>query len=183
MKRMSCAFAGHRPEKLPWKHDEADERCINLKAALLSQIAELAESGVMHFLSGMARGVDLWAALSVLELRKHNPKMKLHCILPCTTQADEWSDSEREVYQKILQQTDSVVYVNREYHKECMLERNHFMVDHADMLLVVCGNTTVRRGGTAATIHYAQKMGKKIILLNPLSLDITCENMDNPKSI
>lgn len=59
MKRIICAFAGHRPEKLPWKYDEVDERCFNLKVALLSQIAELAESGVMHFLSGMARGVDV----------------------------------------------------------------------------------------------------------------------------
>lgn len=63
-----------------------------------------------------------------------------------------------------------------------MLEWNHFMVDHADMLLAVCDNTTVRRGGTAATVRYARKMGKKIILLNPLFLEIICENMDNPKS-
>lgn len=136
----------------------------------------------MHFLSGMARGVDVWSAISVLELRKENPKLKLHSILPCLTQTDAWSDSARDLYQRILKQADSIIYVSREYHKNCMLERNHFMIDHADMLLAVCGNTTARRGGTAATVRYARKMGKKIILLNPLSLDITCVNMDNPKS-
>ena len=33
-----CAFTGHRPHKFPWKYDEADSRCIALKAALTGQI-------------------------------------------------------------------------------------------------------------------------------------------------
>lgn len=30
----ACAFTGHRPSKLPWKYDENDKRCIELKAVL-----------------------------------------------------------------------------------------------------------------------------------------------------
>lgn len=140
MKGKSCAFTGHRPEKLPWKYNEADRRCIDLKAALFAQIRKLTDEGVTQFLSGMALGVDLWSAQAVLALRQGNPKQKLHCILPCMAQADAWSESARKQYHWILTQADSVIYVNREYHRNCMLERNHFMVDHAEVLLAVCSD-------------------------------------------
>lgn len=80
-----CAFTGHRPNKLPWYYDETASGCVALKAVLAEQIGLLAETGVTQFLSGMAEGIDTWAALSVLELREKNPAIKLHCILPCTS--------------------------------------------------------------------------------------------------
>jgi len=146
-----------------------------LKAALFAQIRKLTDEGVTQFLSGMALGVDVWSAQAVLALRQGNPKLKLHCILPCMAQADAWSESERKQYHQILTQADSVVYVSREYHRNCMLERNHFMVDHAEVLLAVCTDVNAQRGGTAATIRYARKEGKEIILLNPINLDIIRE--------
>ncbi len=79
----SCAFTSHRPHKFPWKYDEADSRCIRLKTALLNQIVRLMENGVTRFFSGMAEGVDCWAARAVLDLRIHHPELELHCILPC----------------------------------------------------------------------------------------------------
>ncbi len=121
MERKSCAFTGHRPKKFPWGYDETDARCIALKRALAGQIVKLADAGYTDFFSGMAEGADTWAALAVLALKKENPTLKLHCILPCEGQADKWSDSARELYYSILGQADSVVYVGREYSKDCML--------------------------------------------------------------
>lgn len=112
---------------------------------------------------GFTKGVDTWAALAVLALREKNPALKLHCILPCREQADKWSASARECYRIILEQADSIVYVNRVYRKNCMLERNRFLVDHADLLLAVYNGE--QRGGTAATVRYARKTGKKIVAL------------------
>lgn len=51
-----CAFTGHRPHKFPWKYDEADSRCVLLKAALTEQITRLADAGVTDFYSGGADG-------------------------------------------------------------------------------------------------------------------------------
>ena len=99
-----CAFTGHRPHKFPWKYNEADERCVALKAALTKQIIALVEEGVTDFYSGGADGVDCWAALIVLELRKKNPALRLHCILPHEGQADKWSNSAQERYYSILSQ-------------------------------------------------------------------------------
>ena len=84
----AAAFTGHRPQKFPWRYHEADPRCVALKAVLAEQIAALANAGVTQFLSGMAEGTDVWSALSVLTLQEKNPKVNLHCILPCREQAD-----------------------------------------------------------------------------------------------
>ena len=84
----SCAFSGHRPQKFPWKYHETDSRCVALKMVLMDQIRLLVNAGVTQFLSGMAEATDTWSALFVLALREKNPALKLHCILPCTTQTD-----------------------------------------------------------------------------------------------
>ncbi len=160
-----CAFTGHRPRKFLWGYDETDARCVALKQTLVEQIGKLVDAGYTDFLSGMAEGTDTWAALAVLALKKENPALKLHCVLPCEGQADKWSASAQELYFSILELADSVVYVSREYSKDCMLKRNRYLVDHAACLLAVYNGE--RRGGTAMTVRYARKMGREVIVLNP----------------
>ena len=169
----SCAFTGHRQYKFPWRYNEADERCVALKAALREQIIALAEAGITDFYSGGADGTDCWAALIVLELKKTNPALKLHMILPHEGQADKWSDSAQGRYHSILRQADTVEHVSREYYDGCMLDRNHRLVEAAGMLLAVYNGE--RRGGTAATVRYARKLERRIIILNPTSLEVDRE--------
>ena len=157
---------GHRPHKFPWKYNEMDSRCFALKAVLAEQITNLVEAGVTQFLSGMAEGTDIFCSEIVLALREKNPTIKLHCILPCKEQADKWMASSQDLYHSILDRADSIVYVSRTYHKNCMLERNRFLVDHAATLLAVYNGE--RRGGTAATMRYAKKMGREIIMIDPI---------------
>ncbi|MCI8677851.1 MAG: DUF1273 domain-containing protein [Lawsonibacter sp.] len=73
-------------------------------------------------------------------------------------------------YRSILDRADSIVYVSRTYYKNCMLDRNRFLVDHAAALLAVYNGE--RRGGTAATVRYAQKMGREIIVIDPIRVEI-----------
>lgn len=167
MNSKSCAFSGHRPSKFPWRYHETDGRCAALKAELAKQITRLAEAGVTDFFSGMAEGTDTYCAQIVLDLRKENPALNLHCVLPFEGQADRWSDSARERYHAILKQADFVEYVSREYYDGCMLARNRRLVDRAGILLAVYNGE--RRGGTAATVRYAQKMGREIIMIDPLA--------------
>ena len=169
----SCAFTGHRPSKFPWKNNEDDARCVALKAVLTEQIAALAEAGVRDFCSGMAEGTDCYCSQIVLTLREKNPALKLHCILPHKGQADKWSASSRDLYRSILEQADSIVYVNRAYYKNCMLDRNRFLIEHATVVLAVYNG--VRRSGTGATVNYARKMGREVIVINPTTLDIAHE--------
>ena len=143
----ACAFTGHRPAKFPWKYDETDSRCIALKSALAEQIRLLANVGVTQFLSGMAEATDTWSALSVLALREENPVLKLHCILPCREQADKWTASSRDLYRSIL--------------------------EHASFPLAVYNGE--RRGGTAATMRYARKLDREIIVIDPDTLHVIRE--------
>ena len=168
-----CAFTGHRPHKFPWRYNEADSRCVALKSAMTEQITKLVKDGVTDFYSGGADGVDCWASLIVLELRKKNPALKLHLILPHKGQENKWSDSAQERYHLILNQADSMKYVSHEYYDGCMLDRNHRLVETAGLLLAVYNGEW--RGGTAATVRYARKLGRKIFILNPITLKTMSE--------
>lgn len=170
----SCAFTGHRPHKFPWKYNEVDSRCVALKTVLMEQITCLVDTGMTDFYSGGADGVDCWASLIVLELRKKNPALRLHMLLPHEGQEDKWSDSAQERYHLILKQADSIEYVSHEYYDGCMLDRNHRLVEAAGTLLAVYNGE--RRGGTAATVRYARKLGRRIIILNPITLEAVEES-------
>lgn len=163
-----CAFTGHRPKKFPWGYNEADARCVALKKALAGEIAKLVDIGYTDFFSGMAEGTDVWAALAVLALKKDNPALRLRCILPWEGQADRWSTSARELYYSILERADNVVYVSREYSKDCMLKRNRYLVNHAALLLAVYNGE--RRGGTAMTVRYARKLRRKVVVIEPYQI-------------
>ena len=127
--------------------------------------------GVTDFYSGMADGSDVWLSQMVLDLRKENSVLRLHCFLPCKGQADKWSAAAQERYHSILEKADSVEYVSREYYDGCMLDRNHRLVEATGVLLAVYNGE--RRGGTAATVRYARKLGRGIIILNPITLEVT----------
>ena len=173
-----CAFTGHRPKSFPWKYDETATGCILLKEVLTERITALTDRGVTDWFSGMALGVDLWCAQIVLDLQKKNPALKLHCVLPCEGQADRWSDSAREQYHFILNRATSVDYTSHTYYRGCMIDRNHQLVESADMLLAVYNGA--RRSGTGATLNYARKMGRKIIVIDPITRHIAYEGITLP---
>lgn len=167
MTEIACAITGHRPKSFPWKYNETAPDCVLLKETLAAQIKLLADSGVTDWLSGMALGVDLWCAQIVLSLKEKNPALRLHCILPCEGQEVKWPKAEQEQYHSILKRADEVVYVSRDYHPDCMLERNRYMVDRASILLAVYNGTY--RSGTAMTVRYAKEQGTKIMIIDPIS--------------
>jgi uncharacterized phage-like protein YoqJ len=171
MTETTCAFTGHRPKSFPWKYDETASDCVLLKEVLMAQIEALADRGVTDFLSGMAQGTDLWCSEIVLDLKKKNPALKLHAILPCEGQESKWSVSAREIYHSILEQADEVVYGGQEYSRGCMLERNQYMVDHSSILLAVYNGAY--RSGTGMTVRYAQQLKKELYILDPVTRDVT----------
>lgn len=176
MSEIACAFTGHRPKSFPWKNNEADPGCVLLKEVLAEQIKLLANRGVTDWLSGMAQGVDLWAAGIVLDLKEKNPALRLHCILPCEGQEVKWPVAEQERYRSILRQADEAICVNQEYHDGCMLERNRWLVEHSSVLLAVYNGTY--RSGTGMTIRYAKQLGREVIVIDPVSRSVSCEKTE-----
>jgi len=169
----ACAFTGHRPQKLPWRSDETAPGCAALKETLAMQITTLVADGYTEFLTGMAEGVDLWAAQIVLALRVTNPSLRLHCILPCAAQSAKWSAALQKQYRAILEQADSIIFVNRADKKNCMLERDRFLVSYASVVLAVYNGE--KRGGTAATVRYARRLGRELIVIDPATRTVSRE--------
>ena len=56
------------------------------------------DEGVIHFISGMAQGVDMYAAEIVLELKKQDPQITLECAIPYERQAVQWPEALRNRY-------------------------------------------------------------------------------------
>ena len=156
---MVLAFAGHRPEKLPWGTEESDPRCAALKTRIASAVAEAADRGFDTFLCGMARGCDFWFAEAVLERKRNAPELRMYGYLPCPSQPDRWPEADKARYERLLLECDGVYMVERSYSDGCMLRRNQAMVDRCDRLLTVWDGS---RGGTAAAIRYAQRLGKPV---------------------
>lgn len=171
----SCAFTGHRPHKFPWRYDETSPDCVALKAVLCEQVTKLMQAGITDYYSGMADGSDVWLSQVVLALREKNPALKLHCVLPCEEQADKWSDLAQKRYYSILAQADEISYVSRKYYNGCMLARKRRLVDSTDLVLAVYNGE--RRGGTAATIRYAKRNGRKTLIIDPITRNIECFEM------
>ena len=152
---MVLAFAGHRPEKLPWGSDESDPRCDALKRQIIEAVRTAAGEGYDTFLCGMARGCDFYFAEAVL-----SQGLRLEAYLPCPSQADRWSEADRSRYTALLMDCAAVYMTEPEYSQGCMLRRNRKMVDDADGLLTVYDGSP---GGTGAAIDYARKRGKRVI--------------------
>lgn len=148
-------ITGHRPDRL-WGYDIQDERYINLK----NRIKEiLIEKKCTELYDGMALGVDMVAAIAVLELRDLGHDIKLHACIPCAGQDKLWNLSDRVRYQELLNRADVVEYVSeQEYSPQLMKERNHFMVDNCkEGLAVINSDMSITRTGTQECINYADK--------------------------
>ena len=89
------------------------------------QIAALIENeGVTHFITGMALGVDMYAAEIVLDLKSKYPHITLESAIPCETQAIKWPVASRERYYNIAAKCDKETMLQREYTSDCMDKRN-----------------------------------------------------------
>lgn len=163
-KEKTCCFTGHRPDKLPWGEDESDPRCVRLKRSIAQAVEDACAAGIRHFITGMARGVDLYCAEAVLELREAEAGLTLECARPCEAQADSWPERERERYLSILDRCNFETLVQHSYDRFCMMRRNQYMVDRSGYLIAVYNG--VPKGGTYQTLLYAMRKGLSTHILD-----------------
>ncbi len=84
LRRHRCCFAGHRPERLEMPESEI---ISGLKKKSRQAIAD----GFQTFISGMARGVDLWAAEIILMFRDEGAAIHLICASPYQGVESRWN--------------------------------------------------------------------------------------------
>ena len=158
----SCCFSGHRPAKLPWKYDERDPRCIEFKDRLFSVIGAVYDSGISHFICGMALGCDIYCAEAVIKLKEMHGDITLEAAIPYSGQADNWGEYNRRRYERILSLCDKTTVIQESYSPSCMMRRNRYMVDRSNVLVACYDGKT---GGTWNTIRYAMDKDVEVIQL------------------
>lgn len=165
MTKRTCTFTGHHPQKMPYIIDETDERCLRIKERLKEEIELLIkEKGTTHFISGMALGIDIYAAEIVLELKKQYPNVTLEAVIPFEEQANKWKEADRERYYTILEKCDKESMLQKHYSSDCMLKKDHYMVDEADVIIAVWDGSQSEAG---KTVSYATSQAKSVIVINP----------------
>ena len=162
LKHITLCFTGHRSQKLPWKFNEKDSRCVKMRNITKAKIEQSIIDGYVYFISGMALGFDMICAEIVIEWKKKYPYIKLVCAIPCKNQNKFWSNEYKIRYNNILSKADIVRYIDKEYTKTCMSERNDYMLKNSSKVIALYNG---HKGGTKSTISKAKQMGLKIDII------------------
>lgn len=150
-----CCFTGHRPVKLH-KTEWA------IKVALKKEIKLAIKCGCNVYLTGMARGTDLWAAEIVLALRKRNRTLKLICAVPYEGFEQNWSEHWQQKYHKVLSEADLIRVIGNGYSVGIFQTRNEWLVNHSSRVIAVFNG---QLGGTRNTINYAIQQGVPVCII------------------
>ena len=78
----TCCFTGHRPEKLPWRDNEEDPRCLALKVRIGRELEEAYRAGYRHFICGMAQGADFYFCEAAFALRDRRSGVTVEAAIP-----------------------------------------------------------------------------------------------------
>ncbi len=149
----ACAFTGHRPERLGIPEETA-------VAWLEKEIRKAAEEGCTQFITGMQRGVDLWAAEAVLKLKAEGKPVRLIAAIAFRGMENRWESDWKKRYHRIRCSADEVHYISGKPVRTAFFQRNNWMVDHASCLIAVY---TGAPGGTKETIEYAKSKGMQVV--------------------
>lgn len=156
---MIVSFTGHRPDKLggyKLPNPTYISVCQKIEAALKELKPE-------KCISGMALGIDSWAANICIKLG-----IPFIAAIPFIGQEAIWPEASQKTYRLLLSKAENQHIVSEGGYSAHKLQiRNEWMVDQCDLLLAVWDQTP---GGTANCVKYAQSKNKEINYINPRDL-------------
>lgn len=153
---MIVAFTGHRPDKLGG-YQLPNDTYLKVCKDIDKVLRELKPEKVI---TGMALGVDQWAAMVAHKL--HIPFL---AAIPFERQEEMWPESSKKIYRLLRKlATEEVVVSDGKYSADKMQTRNKWMVDNCDKLIAVWDGS---RGGTGNCVEYAKSINKDILYINP----------------
>ncbi|MDR0991341.1 MAG: DUF1273 domain-containing protein [Ruminococcus sp.] len=159
----TVCFSGHRTEKLPPVCQTEEGRRV-LASFIVAAVEESIEAGFDTFITGGARGIDLWAAMIIAGMKADRPaaNLKLVTAVPFRNQNAALVGKELFDYGLMLEASDCVVYVSENYTSDCLRRRNRYMIAHSSKLIAVLSNP---KSGTAQTVRMARESGIEVKLI------------------
>lgn len=163
----ACCFTGHRPDHLPWGMNEHHILCRKTREAIALSIEYACQDGCRLFYTGMAQGIDLLAAETVLHCKKLHPEIELVAAIPYAGQARGWNQDELERYCSILNQCreENIHILAPSYARGCLNARDRYMVDHSQRIIAVYDGKS--GGGTEYTLCYALQKKLEAVIIDP----------------
>lgn len=146
-----CCFTGHRHIMLTDK----------IKGDLYDTIDILINLGVRDFYAGGAIGWDTVCAMTIIKFRDEKyHDIKLHLILPCpeVEQTAMWSENQKKLYYDVIDNADSVQVLSDKYYKDCMKDRNQYLVNVSDCCICYYDKNKSATG-TGQTVRMAVAKG------------------------
>ncbi len=157
-KKRACCFTGHRPERL----DMQEKKVIKW---LDEQIHKAIDDGYDVFISGMQRGVDIWAAETVLKMKEEGVPIHLIAASAFKGMEGRWEKDWIDRYNVILSKSEDIVFVGNHPSRAAFFARNEWMVDHSSRLIAAF---TGAPGGTKQTVNYAEKKGLEVVKISKI---------------
>jgi uncharacterized phage-like protein YoqJ len=179
---ITISFTGHGPEKLGgynWSTQKNKDIMYKLLDTIESIVEKIDNNEEVNFIGGGALGIDQMAIHIVNHAIKNYYPLWIttEIAVPFKNQAIKWFNKDDVArYEKQLSEADKITYVDtldkykikgyKEdiYYPAKMQKRNEYMVDNSDIVIAVWDGS---KGGTYNCVKYAEKLGKKIIVINP----------------
>ena len=150
----ALGFTGHRPEKLP-----TGAKLDGLQQALYYQIRCAVDRGFTHFLTGLADGIDYYAANYLFHLRREQPEIRVIGIQPCKDYESFFCRCGYNLSHLHLmtQNVDELIVLpGSAKDKGIFLKRDRILVDSASCIIAVCRDG---RSGSMYTLNYTRRAG------------------------
>lgn len=142
---MIVAGTGHRPNECISEND------VRIK----SQVKLRYNNKIKIYINGLADGFDLWSADEAIGLG-----LEVWSAMPY--EGHQSRTKFPDLYQKVLEASSKVVILEDAYHGPWVMHnRNHWMVDNADVVMAYW-NMDKQSGGTFQCVKYARKKEKKV---------------------
>lgn len=163
-RELTVCFTGHRTEKYldaPLHSEKVTMHAIKTLLTLMTMDAYNRKA--RYFITGMARGADLWAGEILLYMKQFLPDVHIIAAVPHPDHEKNFYGDDKKLLYNIAEASDAVICTSEGYTKWCFHKRNDYMLAHSSALLGVVHQNS---GGTVYTINKAGKMHLPRRILN-----------------
>lgn len=161
LSRTAC-FTGHRPEGFPFEL-YSPKNYAAFKKVLQKHVYDAVGDGYDTFITGMQRGTDIIAGLTVLEMKKTVPGLRLYCVSPFESEITSRHGRDLYEYITLRDSCDYFTALRKYYSNSSFHERNRVMVNNSTRVIAAVYSMG---SGTGNTLRYAESRGTSIDVIN-----------------